>query len=139
MTAEGTSQGFVSPDGASIVVTSGAGTQLVVPSAGGEPRTVPGMTSDDYVLRFGADSRSLIVYHGTQLPVKSERLDIATGRREPLHTFGSIETAGALRLGTFALLDDGKSYAYSYGYQLLAPVRRRRGRADRRRKFPSLR
>ena len=50
--------------------------------------------------------------------MRAERLDIATGRREPLRTFSGPETAGALRIGTFALTDDYGSYAYSYGFQL---------------------
>jgi Tol biopolymer transport system component len=118
LTPEGTSQGFVSPDGSSIVVLSGAGAQFLYPSGGGEPRIVPGTTPEDHVLRWGADGRSLVVYRGSQVPVHSERLDLATGRRESLRTFGTAETAGALRIGGFALTDDGKSYAYSYGYQL---------------------
>ena len=118
LTPDGMSQGFVSPDGASILVRSGGGALLLFPSAGGEPRSVPGTTPEDRVLRWGADGRSLVLYSGSQVPVRSERLDLATGRREPLRTFGNPETAGALRIGTFALNNDGKSYAYSYGYQL---------------------
>ena len=78
---------------------------------------MPGTTAEDRVLRWGADG-SLVLYRGSQVPVHSERLDLATGRREPLRTFGNPETAGALRIGTFALTNDGKSYAYAYGYQL---------------------
>ncbi len=118
LTPGGTSQGFVSPDGASILVRSGGGALLLFPSAGGEPRSVPATTPEDRVLRWGADGRSLVLYRGSQVPVSSERLDLATGRREPLRTFGNPETAGALRIGTFALTSDGKSYAYAYGYQL---------------------
>jgi serine/threonine protein kinase len=124
VTPEGTSltslegSAFVSPDGASILVRSGAGALLLYPSGGGEPRSVPGTTPEDHVLRWGADGRSLVLFRGSQVPVHSERLDLATGRRETLRTFGTAETAGALRIGTFALNDDGKSYAYDYGYQL---------------------
>ncbi len=118
LTPEGMSRGFVSPDGASILVRSGARALLLFPSSGGEPRSVPGSTPEDRVLRWDADGRSLVLYSGSQVPVHSERLDLATGRREPLRTFGNPETAGALRIGTFALTADGKSYAYAYGYQL---------------------
>jgi len=118
VTPEGTSRGFVSPDGASILVRSGARALLLYPSGGGEPRSVPGTTPEDHVLRWGADGRSIIAFRGTQIPVHGERLDLATGRRDPLRTFGGAETAGALRIGTFALSGDGKSHAYSYGYQI---------------------
>ncbi len=118
VTPEGTGLGFPSPDGSSVVVSSGAGALLLYPSGGGEPRSVPGTTSEDHVLWWGADGRSLVVYRGAQVPIHSERLDLAAGRREPLRTFGTAETAGAVRIGSFALSKDGKTYAYSYGYQL---------------------
>jgi eukaryotic-like serine/threonine-protein kinase len=118
VTPEGTSRGWVSPDGGSILVRGSAGNLEIYPSGGGEPRPVPGTTPEDFALRWGADGRSILVFRGTGIPVHGERLDIATGRREPLRTFGGAETAGALRIGTFALSSDGKSYAYSYGYQL---------------------
>ncbi len=116
VTPEGTSAGFVSPDSASILVRSGAGALLLYPSGGGEPKSVPGTTPEDHVLRWGADGRSLVLFRGSQVPVHSERLDLVTGRREPLRTFGGAETAGALRIVTFALSGDGKSHAYSYVY-----------------------
>ena len=118
VTPEGTRRGFVSPDGASILVQGRTGNLEIYPSDGGEPKNVPGTTAEDTALRWGADGRSILLYRGTGIPVRGEKLDIATGRREPLRTFGGPETAGALRIGTFALVDDGKSYAYSYGYQL---------------------
>ncbi len=118
VTPEGTSRGFVSPDGGSILVRGSAGSLEIYPSGGGAPRTVPGTTPEDQALRWGSDGRSIIVFRGPQIPVHGEKLDLATGRREPLVTFGGAETAGALRIGTFALSDDGKSYAYSFGYQL---------------------
>ncbi len=118
VTPEGTSRGFVSPDGSSILVRGSTGNLEIYPSGGGAPKTVPGTTPEDSALRWGPDGRSIIVFRGPQIPVHGEKLDLATGRREPLRTFGGTETAGALRIGTFALSDDGKSYAYSFGYQL---------------------
>jgi Tol biopolymer transport system component len=118
VTLEGTSKGFISHDGGSILVRGSTGNLEIYPSNGGVPKTVPGTSPEDVALRWGADGRSIILFRGTQIPVRGERLDIATGRREPLRTFGGPETAGALRIGTFALTDDGRSHAYSYGYQL---------------------
>jgi Tol biopolymer transport system component len=114
VTPEGTSQGFVSPDGAMIVVQGSDGSQLLYPAGGGEPRKVPGTTAEDTVIQWGADGRSLVVYRGPQVPVRAERLDLSTGKREPLKTFGTADMPGALHIGTFVLTDDGKSYAYSY-------------------------
>jgi eukaryotic-like serine/threonine-protein kinase len=118
VTPEGTSRGFVSPDGGSILVRGTTGTLELYPAAGGGSRAVPASTPADFVLRWGADGRSILLFRGTQIPVQGERLDLATGKREPLRTFGGVETAGALRIGTFAVNDDGRSYAYAFGYQI---------------------
>ncbi len=114
VTPEGTSQGFLSPDGATIIVQGSDGSQLLYPATGGEPRKVPGTTADDTVIRWGADGRSLVVYSGPRVPVRAERLDLLTGKREPLRTVGTADMPGALHIGTLVLTDDGKSYAYSY-------------------------
>jgi hypothetical protein len=45
--------------------------------------------------------------------VRIERLDLSTGRREPERTLGPTDLTGVLQIGTFAMSDDGKSYAYS--------------------------
>jgi Tol biopolymer transport system component len=118
LTPEGTSKGLLSPDGRSILVRGAAGNLEIYPAEGGAPRKVPGTTPEDVALRWRPDGRSILLYRGTQIPVRGEKLDLATGRREPLITFGGAETAGALRIGTFAFSADGKSYAYSFGYQL---------------------
>ena len=118
LTPEGTSRGVVSPDGSTILVQSSGRGLLRCPAAGGEPQAVPGSTPDDWILHWGANGRSVLVFHGPQVPVRAERLDFTTGRREPVRTFGGAEITGAMRIGTFALTDDEKSYAYSYGYQI---------------------
>ena len=79
---------------------------------------MPGTTPEDWIIRWSADGRSVLVFHGPQVPVRAERLDLATGRRETVRTFGGAEMTGAMRIGTFALTADEKSSAYSYGYQI---------------------
>ncbi len=118
VTPEGTSRGFVSPDGRTILVQSSSRGLLRSAADGGEPQAVPGTTPEDWIIHWGADGRSVLVFHGPQLPVRAERLDLATGRRAPFRTLGGSEMTGAVRIGTFAMTDDEKSYAYSYGYQI---------------------
>jgi eukaryotic-like serine/threonine-protein kinase len=118
VTPEGTANGFVSPDGGTILVQSSSGELLLFPASGGKSRPVPGTTPEDFVIRWNSDGRSLIVFRGQQIPVHAERLDLATGRRQPWHTFVSPDMTGALRIATFALADDDSRYAYSYQWMV---------------------
>jgi Tol biopolymer transport system component len=113
VTPEGTRNGFISPDGKVILVKSSGGGLLLYPVEGGEAKPVAGATSDDSVVRWSADGRSLLVYRVWDVPVRIERLDLSTGRREPERTLGPTDLTGVLQIGTFAMSDDGKSYAYS--------------------------
>ncbi len=113
VTPEGTSQGFVAPDGRLILVKASGGALLLYPVDGGEPRKVAGATPDDSVIRWSADGRFLLVSRSGEVPARIERLDVATGRREPVRTIGPADLTGVLRIGPFAFSDDGKSYAYA--------------------------
>ena len=113
VTPEGTSQGFVSPDGRMILVKASGGALALYPVDGGEVRPVAGATPDDAVIRWSADGRSLLVSRRGEVPARIERLDVATGRREPVRTIGPTDLAGVLSVGPFAFSNDGKSYAYA--------------------------
>jgi serine/threonine protein kinase len=113
VTPEGTSLGFVSPDGRSIVVADSAGRLLVYPAEGGEARPIPGARPEDAVIRWSADGRSVLAFHGSEVPARVERIDVSTGKRELVRTFGPTDLEGVLQIGSLALSEDVKSYAYS--------------------------
>ena len=113
VTPEGTSQAFVSPDGRLILVKASGGALLLIPEEGGEPRPVAGATPGDSVIRWSPDGRSLLVFRSGEVPGRVERLEVATGRREPLRTIGPADLTGVLSVGPFVFTDDGKSYAYA--------------------------
>jgi Tol biopolymer transport system component len=113
VTPEGTSQGLVSPDGRWYLVSARTGGLLLFPVAGGDPRPVPGATPEDVVVRWSTDGRSILVGRGTEVPLPIERLDIATGRREPFRTLGPSDLTGAVQIGGLAISEDGKSHAYA--------------------------
>jgi hypothetical protein len=75
---------------------------------------VPGLTTDDQVIRWSGDGCAVYIYRSTSLPFRLERLDIASGRRVKI-----VEVAPADRYGVLyglgaALTDDAKTYAYDY-------------------------
>jgi Tol biopolymer transport system component len=112
LTPEGTTDGLVSPDGLLVLARDSGGGQKIYPVDGGPARPVPGATPDDAVVRWSADGKSLmIVSLWSDVPVKIERLDLATGRREPYRTLGPADMTGAIQISPIALSDDGKSYA----------------------------
>ncbi|MDQ2871352.1 MAG: protein kinase [Acidobacteriota bacterium] len=110
VTPEGTSAGFVSPDGRQIVVRSPRGLE-VLPSEGGEGRVIPG-AGDDTVVRWAPDGKSLLVSPPWEVPQSVSRLDLTTGRREPFRIFGPPDLTGAVGIYPIVISDDMKVYAY---------------------------
>jgi Tol biopolymer transport system component len=113
VTPEGTSQALVSPDGRQILVKASGGALALYPADGGEPRPVVGAAPDDSVIRWSPDGRSLLIFHSDDVPARIVRLEIATGKREPMRTIGPADMTGVLSVGPFVFTDDGKSYAYA--------------------------
>ena len=71
---------------------------------------------DDAVIRWTADGKSLLVASlWWEVPLRVEKLDLATGRREPFTTLGPAELTGAVQIAPIAFTDDGKSHAYAVG------------------------
>ena len=62
------------------------------------------------MVRWSPDGRALIVGRATSSTL--DRVDLATGRREPLVTFGTEPPGGRSRLSFFTLADDPHVYAY---------------------------
>ena len=112
-TPEGTTDGFPSPDGATILVRGLGGALMLYPTAGGAPRTVPNALEDEWVVQWSADGRSVLVVQAAEMPARIERLDLATGARTPVRALGPDRLAGALQIGNVAMTPDEKYYAYS--------------------------
>jgi hypothetical protein len=48
-----------------------------------------------------------------EVPARIERLEVSTGRREPIRTIGPTDLTGVLQIRTITMSDDEKSYTYS--------------------------
>ena len=107
-------RGWVSPDGLQIVYTTPAGTYSIQRVEGGTARAVPGLTTDDQVIRWSADGRSVYLYRPAEVPFRFERLDLASGRREPVRDAVPTDRTGILYSSAAALTEDATSYAYDY-------------------------
>ena len=113
VTPEGTTEGYVSPDGRLAVVSHGAGQFLLCPLDGGDPRPLPFLGPTDTVSRWASDGRSLIVYQFGQVPNPLERVDLETGRRELIRKLAPVESAGVLFVRPIIVTNDLTAYAYS--------------------------
>lgn len=114
VTREAATRGWVSPDGLQIVYTAPAGTYSIQRIDGGTARAVPGLTTDDQVIQWSADGRSVYAYRPSTVPFRFERVDLASGRRELVREVASADTTGVLYNSGAALTDDARSYAYDY-------------------------
>ncbi len=112
MTPDDRTSGFVSPDGSRIAVEGPAGIELY-PAEGGAASPVPGSTRSDGLRRWSADGRSVLVAHGWEVPLRVERIDVASGRREFVRAISPAELAGTVQVQPIAISADEKTYAYS--------------------------
>ncbi len=112
VTPEGTSWGIISPDGKTILTRSGS-KFLLTPVEGGPPQEIPWLKSDERVIRFTPDGRSVLAFRPNEVPTRVERVDLTTGRRQLVKELGPPERAGVQAIASVFIADDEKSYAYS--------------------------
>ncbi|MGZ5423574.1 MAG: hypothetical protein ACXWH4_03395, partial [Candidatus Aminicenantales bacterium] len=114
VTPEATTKGMVSPDGLQILYSKPDGTWFIQSVERGTAQAMPGLTTDDQVIRWSADGRSLYLFRPSYVPFRLERLDLASGRRDLIREVAPADRTGVFRISGAALTDDTKSYAYSY-------------------------
>ena len=137
--AEGITPGYrgqpwvASPDGERFAYLANDRQLRVGSVSSGEMSTIPGapLEENDIPAQWSADGRFLFVlrtgHYG--LPAQFDRLELATGRREPWKKLRPADPTGVVQRigGSFAISRDGLSYAYSYNRVLdVGPVRRGR-------------
>ena len=114
VTPEATTNGLVSPDGLQILYSKTGGTYFTQRAGGGTAQAVPGLTTDDQVIQWSADGRSVYVYRTANVPFRLERLDLASGRRELVREVAPADRTGVLYSVGAALTDDTRFYAYDF-------------------------
>jgi len=112
LTPDGITGTLVSPDGKLLLVTDASGKRGVYPLEGGAPRDIRGLSDDERIIRWGVDGRSLYVCVRGDLPVRIQRLDLLTGRKEFVRQIMPADTAGILTTPRIFLSPDGSSYVY---------------------------
>jgi serine/threonine protein kinase len=122
LTPEGvwTEENAISPDGKWIAAGADGHVMSLYPVEGGDPRPIPGLSPEEYVLRWTADGRHVFVGERflRKLPATIFRVDIASGRREAWKELMPSDPAGVAGLAWICLTPDGESYAYTYSRTL---------------------
>ena len=118
LTPEGIFGTLASPDGKSLVVNA-QGELRVFRMDGSGTTPIKGLAQGDQAIRWSADGLALFV---TRLlsPRQRElaRLELSTGRRDVIGTFGPADAAGVLSVGAPVVSADGRTFAYRYNQVL---------------------
>ena len=113
LTSEGVSASHVSPDQKYVTVVA-AGKLSLLPIRGGDPKPIAVLEPGESVIRWSADGRSLFLRKSDgPASMEIERLDLATGRRQPWKQLQAPDSVG-VQIAQIVMTPDGKSYAYSF-------------------------
>ena len=110
---EGVSPAAVSPDGGTILARDAGDNWRLYPVEGGTPKAAPGLDKADTVLRWSADGKSFFVRSEDGVPLRVDRVDLATGRRAPFREFAPPDRAGVLSVSP-VIGDNPEHYAYGF-------------------------
>ena len=102
----------VSPDGASVIANVADSGYRQVLVRDGTSRPVAGLDPGDAVLRFSPDGKALWTRKPNALPVRVERVDLATGARSLLIPPFGIGRPGLVAVPGVTLADDPRTYVY---------------------------
>ncbi len=114
---EGVQMGYLSavtPDGKFLAAVGPDEKGALYPLDGGEPQPLPGLGLKDSPLQWSPDGRFLFVFRVGDFPARVERLEAATGRRQPWKELFPSDPAGVVDIGPIVITPDGDSYVYGY-------------------------
>jgi Tol biopolymer transport system component len=112
ITPEGIMGTVISPDGKWIIVIDPQQQRYIFAVDSGDLRPVPGLGSDEDIIRWSQDARALYVYRSNEVPTRIYRLDLTSGRREKMIEVAPPDPAGNLGRIQIYMTPDGKSYVY---------------------------
>jgi serine/threonine protein kinase/Tol biopolymer transport system component len=104
----------ISADGRTLALHGPQSLVLVDVDSKGPPRPVPGSTRGDQALAWTADGRGLFVLQREGLVSRIDRVELASGKRQPWRVLSPADPAGIIGVGSQLVTPDGQSYIYSY-------------------------
>jgi dipeptidyl aminopeptidase/acylaminoacyl peptidase len=119
VTPEGIYATLPSPDGKFVEGATADYKIDLFPLDGGPARSIPGAQPGYRVAQWSADSKALYVFQPGDVPLKIQRLDIATGKMKPVRDVVPADLAGVVSIGPVITSENASMVAYSY-YQTLS-------------------
>jgi eukaryotic-like serine/threonine-protein kinase len=111
---EGATYGWVvSPDGERVAARVRKEIRIF-PIHGGDGERLAGQETGDLSVQWSADGRFLYVCRLGEPPVRIDKVEIASGRREFWKEIAPADSAGLQLIRSVRMTPDGGSYAYTY-------------------------
>ncbi len=106
----------LAPDGRTLLLTLPDASFQLASIDGGHVQPVAGLRTDDVVIAWSRDSRSVFVQRELDVPAIIERVELTTGQRTVVRQLApeghELAPIGTVRVTGWA--DEGRWYAYSY-------------------------
>ncbi len=106
--------GPISTDGTRVLARGPDGNGRICSIATGQGAPIPGVEAGETFVGWTADDRSLYVQKRGGPSARIDRLEVATGRREPWKEILPADAAGVVRVSSVFLAPDGAFYVYAY-------------------------
>jgi Tol biopolymer transport system component len=117
ITPEGTTGGsggiFISPDSRLVIASDTQHKDSFYPVEGGAPQPILHLESEDRIIGWSSDGRSLYLARTQEMPIRVYRFDPATGRKELLKEVMPADPVGIFWPNFILMTPDGKGYVYS--------------------------
>jgi eukaryotic-like serine/threonine-protein kinase len=104
---------FVSPDGQWIIAADAQRQLSFYPVEVGTPQPIQNLKSEDEIIGWSSDGRSLYLTRNKEMPLQVYRFDLKTGRRDLLKEIMPADVAAIHSEKTILMTPDGKGCAYS--------------------------
>jgi serine/threonine protein kinase/dipeptidyl aminopeptidase/acylaminoacyl peptidase len=114
VTPEGVYATLPSPDGKFLAGETADRKLDLFPLDGGPVRHIPDVEPGYVLAHWSADSKALYVYRTGELPLKIQRLDIATGKTKPVRELVPSDLGGVVSIAPVITNVDASAFAYTY-------------------------
>ncbi len=104
----------LAPDGTTVLLTTGDGATRVATLGQPQSRTLTSFAAGDHLIGWSRDSRAVYLQRGFEVPVRVERVALATDQRTLAMTIAPEGVADPATVTVVDWVDDGRAYAYNY-------------------------
>jgi Tol biopolymer transport system component len=114
VTPEGVYATMPSPDGKFLAGETADYKPALFPLDGEPPQSIPNVAPGYALAHWSSDSKALFVYRSGEVPLKIQRLDIATGKMQLVRELFPADLGGVVSIGPVITDLNASEFAYSY-------------------------